>query len=164
MFDKREIRPFPGVRRDDLWPKAWDWWSRQGFHLTQTGPYMFHGTSFYSRIGLRRELDLRLDEAGGTSTIDLSFRAQITEEGAIAGAVTAVILLPVALVGGAISYTEYETDARNLMLAFWQSLAGAAVGPARPESLPTPCSGCGAALLPDWKLCPYCGRSRTGAS
>ena len=62
MFEKRDVRSFPGLRRDDVWAKSWDWWGRQGFHLAKTGPYRFHGSSFYSRIGLRREFDLIVDE------------------------------------------------------------------------------------------------------
>ncbi len=92
--------------------------------------------------------------------MDLAFNAQITDEGLIAGAVTAVFLLPVAVLGGAVSYTEYETDAQNMMLAFWQFLgASPASGPvSSAPPMPPACKGCGSALLPDWKVCPYCGR------
>ncbi len=161
MLEKREVRPFPGARREEVWTKAWDWWGRQGFHLTQTGPYRFHGSSYYARIGLRREFDLILDEASGGTNVDLTFSARITDEGLIAGAVTAVLLLPVAVLGGAVSYSEYETDARNLIFAFWQflsSVPGTAAASTLP--MPPPCQGCGSALLPDWKVCPYCGRAR----
>ncbi len=161
VFEKREVRFFPAARRDDVRTKAWDWWGREGFHLTQTGPYRFHGASYYGRIGLRRGFDLTVDEASGGCNVDLTFNAEITDEGLIAGAVTAVLLLPVAVLGGAVSYMEYETDARNLIVAFWQFLAtaqGASV--ARTPAMPSPCKGCGAALLPDWKVCPYCGRPR----
>src|SRR2546426_437738 len=74
MFEKREVRFFPGLRRDDAWRKAWDWWGRQGFQLTKTGPYRMHGSSFYSRIGLRREFDAILDDADGGTNVDLSWR------------------------------------------------------------------------------------------
>src|SRR6266852_1682100 len=159
MFEKREMRFFPGLRRDDAWRKAWDWWGRQGFQLTKTGPYRMHGSSFYSRIGLRREFDAILYEADGGTNVDLTVNAQITDEGLIAGAVTAAFLLPVAVLGGAVSYSEYETDARNLVVAFWQFFSAR---PGAPTDKPTsamsaPCKGCGAALLPDWKVCPYCG-------
>lgn len=154
MFEKREVRHLAGGRRDEVWTKAWDWWSRQGFNLTQTGPYRFHGSSYYARIGLRREFDLILDEATGGTSADLSFEARITDAGVIGGAVAAVIFFPVALVGGAISYVEYESDARNIMAAFWQYISGAAGS----AGIPPPCKGCGAALLPDWKVCPYCGK------
>lgn len=162
MFEKREVRFVEGVSRDDIWAKAWDWWTRQGFALTKTGPYRCHGASFYARIGLRREFDLILDEANGGCTVDLTFRAVLTEEGLIAGAVTAVVLWPIAVLGGAVSYSEYEADARNLLLAFWQFVA---TGPGArstspPPAMPPPCKGCGSALLPDWKVCPYCGRAK----
>ncbi len=162
MFEKREVRFFPGVRREDVWTRAWDWWGRQGFQLTQTGPYRFHGSSHYARIGLRREFVLILDEASGGTNVDLTFSASITEEGLVVGAVAAVVLLPVAVLGGAVSYSEYETDSRNLILAFWQFLSSQPGAPSvgATPPMPPPCTGCGSALLPDWKVCPYCGRAR----
>jgi hypothetical protein len=137
--------------------------------LSQTGPYRFHGSSYYSKIGLRRELDLIIDTIPGGSNVDLRFNAQITDEGLLAGAVTTVIFLPVAVLGGALSYTEYETDAQNLISAFWQQMvpATARAGGPVPSSMPSvppPCQGCGAALLPDWRVCPYCGRHRSGGN
>ncbi|MGI0147973.1 MAG: hypothetical protein ACREDF_00375 [Thermoplasmata archaeon] len=162
MFEKREVRFVPGVSRDEMWAKAWDWWARQGFQLTKTGPYRCHGASIYARIGLRREFDLIIDEATGGCTVDLTSHAVLTEGGLIAGALTAVVLWPVAVLGGAVSYSEYETDARNLLLAFWQYLAATPGAPSTSETppLPPPCKGCGSALLPDWKVCPYCGKPK----
>ena len=144
---------------------VWDWWARQGFHLAQTGPYRIHGSSFYGRIGLRREFDLALDADGKGSSVDLVFRARITDEGLVGGAVAAVLFLPVAIVGGAVSYTQYETDAQNLMAAFWQYVTALQVGGGAPPAIvPPPCSSCDAALLPDWKLCPTCGTAKPGAT
>ena len=165
MFEKREVRSVAGVSRDALWPQVWDWWARQGFHLSTTGPYRFHGASFYSNIALRREFDLVLSEDGGNCTLDLNITARITDEGIVLGAVSAVVFWPVAVVGGALSYTQYETDAQNLMMAFWQYV-GSLTSPGQrtsASSAPPPCAGCGAAMLPDWKVCPYCGRSRSTA-
>lgn len=162
MLEKRDIRTIPGVRREEMWAKAWEWWTRQGFQLAQTGPYRCHGTSFYARIGLRREFDLIVDDSKDGCVVDLTFRARITEEGLIVGAITTVVLWPVALIGGAVSYSEYETDARNMMLAFWQYPShppGAPRGGPEP-GLPTRCEGCASGLLPDWKVCPYCGRAK----
>jgi hypothetical protein len=162
MFEKREVRFVAGVSRDDLWAKAWDWWTRQGFALTKTRPYRCHGASFYARIGLRREFDLILDEANGGCNVDLTFRAVLTQEGLIAGAVAAVVLWPIAVLGGAVSYSEYEADARNLLLAFWQFVTANAGerSTSQPPPMPPPCKGCGSGLLPDWKVCPYCGRAK----
>src|SRR2546427_10480618 len=119
MLEKREARFFPGLRRDDAWARAWDWWGRQGFHLAKTGPYRFHGSSHYARIGLRHEFDLIVEDVPGGSNVDLTFSAQITDEGLIAGAVTAVFLLPVSVLVGAASYPEYASGALNLIGAFW---------------------------------------------
>jgi len=165
MFEKREVRVVPGARREDLWTRSWDWWARQGFHLTQTSSYRMHGSSFYSRIGLRREFDLAIDDTPAGPAVDLKLNAQLTDEGLVAGAVSAIVFFPVAVVGGALSYSEYETDARNLMVAFWQYIyAASAAGTSAASPIPAvppPCTGCGAALLPDWKVCPYCGRPRS---
>ncbi|MFA5896877.1 MAG: zinc ribbon domain-containing protein [Thermoplasmata archaeon] len=164
MFEKREVRMISGVRREDLWAKAWDWWGRAGFHLSQSGPYRMMGSSFYSRIGLKREFELSLDDVSGGCSVDLRVNAQITDEGVVLGGISAIVFWPVAVVGGAVSYTQYEDDARNLMIAFWQHVyalaAPGAPAPASTPAVPPPCTGCGAALLPDWKVCPYCGRPR----
>ncbi|MEK6987049.1 MAG: hypothetical protein AABX97_03010, partial [Candidatus Thermoplasmatota archaeon] len=120
MFEKREVRMISGVRREDLWAKAWDWWGRAGFHLSQSGPYRMMGSSFYSRIGLKREFELSLDDVSGGCSVDLRVNAQITDEGVVLGGISAIVFWPVAVVGGAVSYTQYEDDARNLMIAFWQ--------------------------------------------
>ena len=168
MFQQREVHFVAGAKAADLWPKVWDWWSRQGFQLSQSSPTSLRGTSYYSKIGLRREVWLILSDAAGGSNVDLTLNAQITDEGLVAGAVSAVIFWPVAVVGGALSYSEYGTDARNLMIAFWQFLyapsGSAGSGVPGPTTVPPPCAGCGAALLPDWKVCPYCGRARPDAT
>src|SRR5437879_13810123 len=101
MLEKREVRFFPGLRRDDAWRKAWDWWGRQGFQLTKTGPYRMHGSSFYSRIGLRRAFDATLDDASGATNVDLTINAHITDERLIACAGRAAFLLPGTVPGGA---------------------------------------------------------------
>ena len=163
MFEKREVRVVPGIRRETLWPKAWDWWARAGFHLAQSGPYRLVGSSFYSRIGLKRDIELSLDDVSGGCSVDLRVNAQVTDEGVVLGGISAIVFWPVAVVGGAVSYTQYEDDARNLMSAFWQyayalTAPGASMSAGTP-AVPPPCTGCGAALLPDWKVCPYCGRA-----
>src|SRR5256885_17219486 len=113
MFEKREVRFFPGLRRDDAWRKAWDWWGRQGFQLTKTGPYRMHGSSFYSRIGLRREFDAILDDADGGPNVDLTINAQITDEGLTAGPVTAAFPLPAPVLGAPGSHSPPQTAPPN---------------------------------------------------
>ncbi len=177
MLEKRDYRAIPGLRVADVWAKAWDWWQRAGFVLYHVGPNHFTGASYHSNLGLRREISVHLAEANDALYVDLGFRAQITNEGAAVGAVSAVVFFPVAVVGGAVSWSQYETDANNLMWGFWhflwqttgkpsQTLAVApvpygtpyAVVPPPASSYTTGCSKCGAGLAADWKACPYCGQ------
>ncbi len=175
MLEKRDYRAIPDVRVADVWPKAWDWWQRAGFALYHAGPAHFTGSSFHSNLGLRREVMVRLQEANEMLYVDLGFRASITTEGAVGGAVAAVVFFPIAAVGGAISWSEYEKDANALMWNFWHFLWQTTGKPSQilaVTSLPfgtrftaTPppgpiltkaCPTCGAGLAAEWKACPYC--------
>jgi hypothetical protein len=171
MFDRRDYRIYQGVNKDGLYPQICDWWARQGFYVAQIYPFHIQGSSYYSKIGLRREFNLRMDDRDGSTHFDLNLRASITDEGLVGGVAAAVLLWPVAVVGGALSYNEYEKDARNLMVAFWTfldqisgtrgSMAPNIPQPPQPGSQnQTPhvsCKGCGALLPMEWKACPYCG-------
>ncbi len=171
MFEHRDYRVYKGVKKNDLYPRICDWWTRQGFYVAQIYPYHIQGSSYYSKIGLRREFDLSMDETDSSTYINLSLKASITEEGVIGGTAAAVLFWPVAVVGGAISYNEYETEARNLMGAFWSFLdqASGQRGSIAPHVLQSQqvepqsqsphltCKGCGALLPSNWKACPYCG-------
>ena len=177
MLEKRDYRAIPGVKAADVWATTWDWWQRAGFALYHVGPNHFTGSSYYSKIGLRREIELRLMEANDSLYVDLAFRARITNEGAVGGAVAAVVFFPVAAVGGAISWSEYENEANNLMWTYWHFLwqttgkpnqvlyaTAPPFGTAYPATPPPPaniakvCAKCGAGLAADWKACPYCSQ------
>jgi hypothetical protein len=110
---------YKNVKRDDIYPKVCDFWARQGFHVAQLSPFQIRGESYHQKIGLRREFYLRLDESDGNTYIDLQFQARISDEGAVGGVAATVIFWPVAVVGGALSYSEYEKEANNLMYNFW---------------------------------------------
>lgn len=162
---------YQGVRRDQIYTQVCDFWARSGFYVAQISPYHVRGESYHQKIGLKREFYLRLDEHEGNTYMDLQFSAKITDEGMVGGAAAAIIFLPVALVGGALSYTEYEDDARKLMGSFWayadqitnvRGVMAQLPTPPPPQVYPqtqktVPCSGCGALVMADWKACPYCG-------
>lgn len=169
MFEKREIMVYNGVSRDQIYPQICNFWRNQGFYVSQVSPYQIQGQSYYSKIGLKREFFLRLDEIDGNTHLDLMVNAKITDMGLIGGVAAAVIFLPVAAVAGAFSYTEYESDAKNLMGSFWNYVAqttnvgGQYAPPQTPWTPPSQseimvtCEGCGALLPESWKACPYCG-------
>jgi len=175
MLERRDYRVIPGVKTTDVWAKAWDWWQRTGFALAHVGPNQFTGSSVYSKIGLRREIDLRFMDANNALYVDLAFRARLTDEGAVGGAVAAVVFFPVAAVGGAISWSQYENEANALMASYWQGLwqltgksnqilyvtappfgTPYAATPS-PQAAAKGCAKCGAGLAADWKACPACG-------
>ncbi|OGS50665.1 MAG: hypothetical protein A3K65_09055 [Euryarchaeota archaeon RBG_16_68_12] len=177
MLEKRDYRAVPGVKAADVWPKVWGWWQQAGFAVYTVGPNHLTGASYYSKIGLRREIEVRLNEANDSLYVDIAFRARITNEGAIGGAAAAVLFWPVAVVGGAFSWSEYENDANGLLANFWHFLYQTtgrpsqilfvtappfgtpyAVTPPPPAPTGRACSKCGAGLQPGWRVCPLCGQ------
>src|SRR3972149_3178538 len=92
MLEKRDYRVVPGAKAEEVWAKAWDWWQRAGFALYHVGPGHFTGSSVYSKIGLRREIDLRFMDANNAPYVDLAFRARLTDEGGVGGAGAAAAL------------------------------------------------------------------------
>ena len=180
MLEKRDYRIVSGVKVNDVWAKTMDWWQRAGFAVYQVGPGHLTGASYYSKIGLRREIELRYQESEGSLYADLSFRARITDEGVVGGAVAAVVFWPVAAVGGAISWSEYDNEANALISNFWVFLSQITGKQLQfppgyapvystpqtpvPQSQPAPakkCSKCGTDLAANWKVCPICGQSAT---
>jgi hypothetical protein len=68
---------------------------------------------------LKREFFLTLNQQKEDTHVDLRVNAKITDEGMVGGVAAAVIVWPVALVGGALSYNEYEKDANTMIYNFW---------------------------------------------
>lgn len=181
LFTKRDHRTITGITKEQAVQAAsWFWRSRQ-FGITFTSPYSLRGEQYYSRLGLRQSVDTWVAEEGGNVAVDLSFSASLTDEGAVVGVVGAVLLLPVTVAVGAVSYIEYENDAQRLMNDFWSYIynfpknpsppAGpppppswAQGQPAQPVAQPPParaCSSCGAQLDADAKFCKLCGTKAT---
>ena len=172
MLDRREYRTYNGVKKDDIFQRVCEFWSQNGFYVAQISPWHIQGKSYYSKIGLKREFNIYFTEDEGITSIDLNFNASISDEGLVGGVAAAVIFWPVAVVGGAISYSEYENDANQLLTSFWNHVntiaqtQGQATEPGKKPMPPPPedietkfCGGCGALLPENWKACPYCGRA-----
>jgi hypothetical protein len=169
MFELSDYRMYKNVDRSKIYPKICDFWARQGFYVAQISPYYVQGQSYHQKIGLRREFDLRIDEQEGEVYIHLNFSAIITDEGMTGGSAATIISWPDQIVGGAISSTEYEKEARNLIGYFWifvdemTHTRGNLSPPPEPieEDKPQPestqCEYCGAFIITNWVVCPYCG-------
>jgi hypothetical protein len=121
MFEKWESRTYPHTDATEVHRHAFQWWVGTGFRVTETGPGEFRALST-SRWGLEREAIVSIKDISGTSVVELRMRANVTSEGVLAGGLALVLLWPVAVVGGAYSYAQYEKDALDLMQAFWGSV------------------------------------------
>jgi hypothetical protein len=182
LFTKRDHRSIPGITKEQAVQAAsWFWRSRQ-FGITFTSPLSLRGEQFYSKLGLRQSVDVWAADEGPNTGVDLSFSASLTDEGAVVGVVGAVLLLPVTVAIGAVSYIEYENDAQRLMNDFWSYVYNFPKNPSPPAGPPPPpawaqgqpaqpiaqapiaqatpartCVSCGAQLDVDSKFCKMCG-------
>ena len=185
VFEKFEAWNFASPGATDLHSSAWQFWGQRGYQLRPTGPGAFQGRSFQSKLGIHRVVDVTVLPSASGAVVQLRFRADVREDVAVGGAVVAVLLLPVAVVGAAISWHEYETDWSQERWAFWNHLVGTAQ--ARPAAsapvppVPAPIGGSAPAAGPSASgplpsspsalpgpgggplSCPACGAPVTGA-
>ena len=184
VFEKFEVWNFAAPGAKELHAASWQFWGQRGYSLLVTGPGTFQGRSFQSKLGIYRVVDVTVLPSGPGAVVQLRFRADVREDAAVGGAVVAVLLLPVAVVGAAISWHEYETDWSQERWAFWNYLvATAQASPAPNASVPPPpfvssppgplpsapsapsppasagprCPACGATVTGAGKFCASCG-------
>ncbi|MDE1819474.1 MAG: hypothetical protein KGJ23_00320 [Euryarchaeota archaeon] len=126
VFEKFENWNFEAPAPAEVFPQAWNFWSQRGYQLQSTGPTSFRGRSFQSKLGIHRVADLTIASSGSGTSVQVHFRADVRADVAAGGVVVAVLLLPVAVVGAAISWHEYEKDWSQERSAFWDFLVHAA--------------------------------------
>lgn len=172
LFTKHEHRVFSGMTKEQaMQGAAWYWRSRR-FGINFPSPYALEGAQYFSKMGLRQQVRITCFEMGQGAGVDISFSGELTDEGAVVGAVGAILVLPVAVAVGAVSYLEYENDANKLLSDFWSYMSSYTSSP-RPPAADTSapswsdgaappsaqaCSGCGAPADPDSKFCKHCGK------
>lgn len=170
VFEKLETWTFQSPGATETHAAAWQFWGQRGYKLEATGPGSFEGRSFQSRLGIHRVVDVSVSPSGPGSVVRLRFRADVREDALVGGAVLAVLLLPVAVVGAAVSWHSYEADWSQERWAFWTHLVGAGQArpapnvPIPPATSPPPSSPGGMpATGTSGARCPACGASATGA-
>ncbi len=187
VFEKSETWTFGSPSAPELLASSQEFWTRRGYTLQSTSPSSFQGRSFHSTLGIYRVVEVLTSASGGGSTVQLRYRADVRADVAAGGAIVAVLLLPVAVVGAAISWHEYEADWSRERWDFWNFLVQTAQAkpttagtppppPAPPVTAPAPppppppgpvpsavvaapshCASCGAALTGQGKFCSSCG-------
>ncbi len=125
MFEKWESKTYPRVNAMTIHTHAFQWWNAAGFAVMETGSGQFRGLAA-SKWGLEREVNISVKDINGTTVVELRMKANVTTEGVLAGGIALVLLWPVAVVGGAYSYTKYESDALELVSSYWYSLGAVA--------------------------------------
>lgn len=179
LFTKNDHRVFSGITKEQAAEgAAWYWRSRQ-FGVSFSSPYALMGTQFYSKLGLRQQVLVSCFDMAPGVGVDVAFSAELTDEGAVVGAVGAVLVLPLVVAVGAVSYIEYENDANRMISDFWTYMSSYCLDRRPPQgSPPVPewagsephagavpgtdepvpkCSGCGTTADQDSKFCRHCG-------
>lgn len=165
LFTKRDHRSVPGITKEQVMQASgWFWRSRQ-FGVNFTSPFSVHGEQYYSKLGLRQSVDVLTVDEDSAVGVNISFSAELTDAGGIAGLAGAVIWLPITVAVGAVSYIEYENDAQRLIGDFWNYLQNFPKNqqpPAGPAPLPAwalgrPPQGTSLVVGPlGTKVCPLC--------
>jgi hypothetical protein len=138
LFTKRDHRLVPGITKEQAMQAAsWFWRSRQ-FGVAFTSPFSMSGGQFYSKLGLRQSIYVYAVDEGPSVGVDISLSAELTDQGAVVGIVGAVLLFPVAVVVGAVSYLDYENEAARLLNDFWGYLNTFPKNPQPPAPAPLP--------------------------
>ena len=170
VFEKFEAWTFQSPAATEMHASAWQFWGQRGYNLRSTGPGSFQGRSFQSKLGIHRVVDVTVLPSGPGSIVQLRFRADVREDAAVGGAVLAVLLLPVAVIGAAVSWHSYETDWSQERWAFWNHLVGSGLAKPAPNVLvppmtaPSPSAPSGAPPARTSEArCPSCGTPATGA-
>jgi hypothetical protein len=178
LFTKHDRRSFAGITKEQAMQAAGWFWRYRQFGITYTSPNSMHGGQFYSRLGLRQSVDVWAVDDGPNIGIDVTFSAELTDEGAVVGVVGALIVLPITVAVGAVSYIEYENDAQRLITEFWNYVSSFPKNPqppsgsppepawaqgqtpqaaAQPASTARTCPKCNSILDHDSKFCKHCG-------
>jgi len=165
LFTRRSVRTFYNQTKESLTEKTAAFWRQNQFQVSFPQQYYMHGEQYFSKIGLRRVVDVWFYDQGEDVAVDLSFSATLGDAEAAVGLIGAVILLPVTAVVGAVSYLDYANDADHLIDLFWRYMgpfttavpAPAPPHPAAPSQPAVSCRDCGSTLDPDSQFCKRCG-------
>jgi len=138
LFTKHDHRIVPGITKEQaVQASSWYWRSRQ-FGIALPSPYSLTGGQFSSKLELRQSVSLYVMDEGPNVGVDIQFSAELTDEGAVVGVVGAVLLLPVTVAVGAVSYIEYDNDAMRQINDFWGYLYQFPKNPQPPGPAPAP--------------------------
>ena len=153
LFARRDVRTFPLPYQDAL-VRISDFLRQAQFRVDFVTVNQIHAEQFYQKLGLRRVMDVWVNEANGASTVTIDFSATLGDTETAVGLVGAVLFLPLAVAVGAVSYLDYESDANNMISALWSYLSSA---PPAAGTVQRRCGNCGLNIEADSRFCRQCG-------
>ena len=122
VFEKFENWTFASPSASELFSRSWTLSAQRGFQLHSASAAGVQGRSCQAKIGIQGVVDIAVLATGDGATVQLRFRADVRADVAAGGAVVAVLLLPVAVVGAALSWHEYEQDWSRERWEYWSFL------------------------------------------
>jgi hypothetical protein len=153
LFSRRDARSFQ-YSKEEAATRVSEFLRQAQFRFDFLSPFQIHAEQFYQKLGLRRVMDVWISDNGTGSTITVDFSATLGDTETAVGLVGAVLVLPLAVAVGAVSYLDYESDANRMMASLWSYLSSA---PPAPETMPRRCGNCGLSLESDARFCRQCG-------
>jgi hypothetical protein len=135
-FEKFEVWQFSSPSATGVFSRSLAFWQQSGYATFPTGPGAFQGRSVQPRWGFHRVVDVAVYSSGPGAVVQVRFRASLTDEGLVAGAVVGLVYFPAAVVGGAVSWHEYEEDWQRARWAYWNFLVGALRAQPAPGTAP----------------------------
>ena len=156
LFSRRDARTFP-MSKEEAITRASEFLRQAQFYINFHSPVQLHAEQYYQKLGLRRVMDVWVSDSAGGAVVALEFSATLGDAETAVGIVGAVLLLPVAVAVGAVSYLDYESDANALIVSMWNYLSSAAPPAPGPPAMTLRCGNCGLALEPDARFCKRCG-------
>lgn len=143
--------------REEVLTRTSEFLRQSQFHIDFASPVQLHAEQYYQKLGLRRVMDVWVSDAVPGTTVSIEFSATLGDAETAVGLVGAVLLLPLAVAVGAVSYIDYEADANALVQSLWGYLASGQTPAGTALPMLRRCGNCGLLLDADARFCKHCG-------
>ena len=157
LFGRRDARTFYNVTKEEMVTRISEFLRQAQFRIDFASPVQLHAEQYYQKLGLRRVLDVWVNDSGPQTEVTIDFSATLGDAETAVGLVGAVLFLPLAVAVGAVSYIDYESDANALIQSLWGYLGASQQVPGTALVMTHRCGNCGLLLEADARFCKRCG-------
>ena len=151
LFVRRERKAYKAPI-EGLSDKIHVFLEQAGFVIDNISISSMHGEQSFDKLGLKRTMDIWISDSEGLATVNVECSATLENSKAAVGLIGAVLMLPVAVVAGAVSYLDYDKDAEYLITSLWDYLDTNSMSISTKR-----CGNCGLELRPAARFCMRCG-------